>query len=60
MNFATRIQLIENAVRFATYNVRKDIALENRNYALNALRELRQDLSRGWLARLARLVGFVG
>ena len=56
MNIATRILLIENAVRFATYNVRKKIAIENRDYALNELRELRKELSRGWWARLLRWV----
>ena len=52
MNIGARLQLVENAVRFATYNVRKKIAIENRDYALNELRELRKELSRGWWARI--------
>ena len=54
MNIGARLQLVENAVRFATYNVRKQDARENRAYALDKLQELRKELSRGWWARLVR------
>lgn len=54
MNVPVHIQRIEISVRYATRNVRGDTAQYHRAKALDALQELRTELSRGWWARLLR------